>query len=68
MYLVRHSVYRLPDWLQHRLQSRKRVNNKQYVHCCDITVTREDVRAFMARRDEYKKANRFKDITVKVFI
>ena len=52
----------------HRQLLRRRVNNKQYVHCCDITVTHEDVKAFMAQRDEYTKANRFKDITVKVFI
>ena len=52
----------------HRQQLRRRVNNKQYVHCCDITVTHEDVKAFMAQRDEYAKANRFKNITVKVFI
>ena len=53
---------------QHRQQSPTRVNKKQYVHCCDITVTRDDVKAFMAQRDEYPKANGFKDITVKVFI
>mgnify|MGYP000525430389 CR=1 FL=1 len=52
----------------HRLQLPKRVNNKQYVQCCDITVTRDDVKAFMAQRDEYTKANRFKDITIKVYI
>ena len=44
------------------------VNNKQYVHCCDITVTHEDAKAFMVQWDEYTKANRFKNITVKVFI
>lgn len=52
----------------HRQLSLTRVNKKQYVHCCDITVTRDDVKAFMAQRDEYTKANRFKDIIIKVFI
>ena len=68
MYPALHSVYRLHVWQQLRQLSLTRVNKKQYVHCCDITVTRDDVKAFMAQRDEYTKANRFKDITVKVFI
>ena len=68
MYLVHHSVYQSLVWQQLRQLSLTRVNKKQYVHCCDITVTRDDVKAFMAQRDEYTKANRFKDITVKVFI
>ena len=38
------------------------------VYFCTLTVSREDVRAFMAERPEYTKANRFKDIVVKVYI
>ena len=39
-----------------------------YIYFCTLTVSREDVRAFMAERPEYTKANRFKDIVVKVYI
>jgi len=47
---------------------RKRGNGQQYIYFCTLAVTREDVRAFMAERPEYTKANRFKDIVVKVYI
>ncbi len=46
----------------------KRGIRQQYIYFCTLTVTREDVRAFMAERPEYTKANRFKDIVVKVYI
>ena len=45
---------------------RKELSNNIYF--CTLTVTREDVRVFMAERPEYTKANRFKDIVVKVYI
>ena len=68
MYPVLRSVYRSRDWLQHRQQLRTRGIRQQYIYFCTLTVTREDVRAFMAERPEYTKANRFKDIEVKVYI
>ena len=68
MYPVRRSVCRLQDWQLHRLLLQKRGIRQQYIYFCTLTVTREDVRAFMAERSEYTKANRFKDIVVKVYI
>ena len=50
------------------LRMRAFVPQQQYIYFCTLTVTREDVRAFMAERPEYTKANRFKDIVVKVYI
>ena len=36
---------------------------------CDLTVTKDDVKAFMAERPEYTKANKFNDILMlKVYI
>ena len=53
---------------QHRLLLQKRGIRQQYIYFCTLTVTREDVRVFMAERLEYTKVNRFKDIVVKVYI
>ena len=52
----------------HRLQLRTRGIRQQYIYFCSLTVTRTDVQAFMAERPEYTKANRFKDIEVKIYI
>ena len=49
-------------------QHPKRGIRQQYIYFCSLTVTRADVQAFMAERPEYTKANRFKDIEVKVYI
>lgn len=68
MYPVLRSVYRSRDWLQHRQQLRTRGIRQQYIYFCNLTVTRADVQTFMAERPEYTKANRFKDIEVKVYI
>ena len=38
------------------------------IYFCSLTVRRADVQAFMAEHPEYTKANRFKDIEVKVYI
>ena len=40
----------------------------KFIHFCDLTVTKDDVKAFMAERPEYTKANKFNDINVKVYI
>jgi len=53
---------------QHRQQLRKRGIRQQYIYFCSLTVRRADVQAFMAEHPEYTKANRFKDIEVKVYI
>jgi len=47
---------------------RKRGIRQKYIYFCTIAVTRDDVKAFMAERPEYTKANRFEDIVVKVYI
>ena len=67
-YRAARSAYRSRDWRQHRRRLRKRGIRQQYIYFRTLTVTREDVRAFMAERPEYTKANRFKDIVVKVYI
>ncbi len=53
---------------RHRQLLANRGIRQLYIHFCTLTVSREDVRAFMAERPEYTKANRFKDIVVKVYI
>jgi hypothetical protein len=53
---------------QHRQRLRKRGIRQQYIYFCSLTVRRADVQAFMAEHPEYTKANRFKDIEVKVYI
>ncbi|MCI8447035.1 MAG: hypothetical protein HFH30_01285 [Eubacterium sp.] len=68
MCLVHRLECRLLDWLQHRRLLTKRGIRQPYIYFCTLTVSREDVRAFMAERPEYTKANRFKDIVVKVYI
>lgn len=52
----------------HRRRLTTRGIRQPYIYFCTLTVSREDVRAFMAERPEYTKANRFKDIVVKVYI
>ena len=52
----------------HRRLLTTRGIRQPYIYFCTLTVSREDVRAFMAERPEYTKANRFKDIVVKVYI
>lgn len=52
----------------HRRRLTTRGIRQPYIYFCTLTVSREDVRAFMAARPEYTKANRFKDIVVKVYI
>ena len=54
--------------LPHRRLLTTRGIRQPYIYFCTLTVSREDVRAFMAARPEYTKANRFKDIVVKVYI
>ena len=69
MFHVLLTVYRLQDLLLRRQLLAIRGNNRpQYIHFCDLTVTREDVKAYMAEHPEYTKANRFQDILVKVYI
>ena len=69
MYPVPRSEYRSQDLRRHRQLLAIRGNNRpQYIHFCDLTVTREDVKAYMAEHPEYTKANRFQDILVKVYI
>ncbi|NBJ03341.1 hypothetical protein D3Z62_25425 [Lachnospiraceae bacterium] len=68
MYPVHRSVYRSQDWQRHRRLLTTRGIRQPYIYFCTLTVSREDVRAFMAERPEYTKANRFKDIVVKVYI
>ena len=57
--------YRKP--LPRRLLTTRGIR-QPHIYFCTLTVSREDVRAFMAARPEYTKANRFKDIVVKVYI
>ena len=65
---VHHLECRLQDLQQHRQRLRKRGIRQQYIYFCSLTVRRADVQAFMAEHPEYTKANRFKDIEVKVYI
>ena len=51
-----------------RLQLRNRSNRQKYLYFCKLTVTREHVKSLMAEHPEYKKANRFKEFNVKVYI
>ncbi|MCI9109145.1 MAG: hypothetical protein HFI00_13295 [Lachnospiraceae bacterium] len=60
--------YLLLGWRQHRRLLTTRGIRQPHIYFCTLTVSREDVRAFMAERPEYTKANRFKDIVVKVYI
>ncbi|NBH34411.1 hypothetical protein D3Z58_12770 [Clostridiaceae bacterium] len=62
------SECRLHGWRRLRRLLTTRGIRQPYIYFCTLTVSREDVRAFMAARPEYTKANRFKDIVVKVYI
>ncbi|MCI8751737.1 MAG: hypothetical protein HFH66_10300 [Lachnospiraceae bacterium] len=68
MFHVLHSVCQSQDLQQHRRLLTTRGIRQPHIYFCTLTVSREDVRAFMAERPEYTKANRFKDIVVKVYI
>jgi hypothetical protein len=49
-------------------QCRKIIDSKKYIYFTTLVVTREDVREYMSHHPEYTKANRFKDIIVKIYI
>ncbi|MCI9125170.1 MAG: hypothetical protein HFH35_14110, partial [Eubacterium sp.] len=60
MCLVLRLGYRLLGWRRLRRLLTTRGIRQPYIYFCTLTVSREDVRAFMAERPEYTKANRFK--------
>lgn len=48
-------------------QSRK-IEERKYFYFTTLIVTRDDVNEYMKHHVEYTKANRFKDITCKIYI
>ena len=40
----------------------------QPIYLMTLVLTRDDVRDFMSHRTEYSKANKFKDLVVKIYI
>jgi hypothetical protein len=54
--------------LQHRLRLRKEGVNYPPVYFMTIVATREDVKEFMSHHSGYTKANKFKDVVIKIFI
>lgn len=53
---------------QHRLQLATRGIRQNDLFFCELTVTKEDLKAFFAEHPEYKKANGFKEIRFQVYI
>ena len=62
------NLYRIKTLPQNRIKEIALWHRQSYIYLCTLMVTKADVQAFMAERPEYTKANRFKDIEVKVYI
>ena len=68
MFPVHRSVFRLQDLQQHKQLSRIRGIDEHWEYFYSILMTKEDVKKFMSHKTEYKKANAYKPIEIKIYI
>ncbi len=68
MYPAHRSVCRLQDLQRHKQQLPIRGIDEHWEYFYTLLLTKEDVKEFMKCKSEYKKANAYKPIKIKLYI